>query len=191
MARKEDIITLPHKDLRHNSKRVGLVTEEIKQIVEDMKSATLDWEASRQHEVGVALAAVQIDVMLRIVIIRENIDDKNNHNFRVFINPEITKHEGDVVEDYEGCLSIKDIYGRVPRHTKVRVKAVNIHGKEFRINLEGFLARVMQHEIDHTKGTVFIDRIKDQTDAFFHLEADGKLTELDYDKDIKDNRILW
>ena len=161
MAKKEDIITLPHKDLRSVSKRVGVITDDTKKIIADMKSATLDWEASRKHEVGVALAAVQIDVMLRIVIIRESLDDKDNHNFQVFINPEITKLEGDIVEDYEGCLSIKDIYGRVPRHSKVRVKAKNIHGKEFQIKLEGFLARVMQHEVDHTKGIVFVDHIKD------------------------------
>lgn len=191
MAAKENIITLPHADLRTPSKRVGIITDDIKQTIEDMKSATLDWEASRKHEVGVALAAVQIDVMLRIVIIRENIDDKKNNNFKVFINPEITKLEGEIVEDYEGCLSIKDIYGRVPRHSKVRVKATNLQGKEFRVTLEGFLARVMQHEVDHTKGTVFIDHIKDDSEAFFRLEDDGKLTELDYDKDIKNNRILW
>lgn len=191
MAKKEDIITLPHKDLRSVSKRVGVITDDTKKIIADMKAATLDWEASRKHEVGVALAAVQIDVMLRIVIIRESLDDKDNHNFQVFINPEITKLEGDIVEDYEGCLSIKDIYGRVPRHSKVRVKAKNIHGKEFQIKLEGFLARVMQHEVDHTKGIVFVDHIKDDPEAFFQLEDDGKLTELDYESEVKNSRILW
>lgn len=191
MAKKEDIITLPHKDLRSVSKRVGVITDDTRKIIADMKAATLDWEASRKHEVGVALAAVQIDVMLRIVIIRESLDDKDNHNFQVFINPEITKLEGDIVEDYEGCLSIKDIYGRVPRHSKVRVKAKNIHGKEFQIKLEGFLARVMQHEVDHTKGIVFVDHIKDDPEAFFQLEDDGKLTELDYESEVKNSRILW
>ena len=191
MATKEDIITLPHKDLRVPSKRVGLITDDIKQIIADMKVATLDWEASRSHEVSVALAAVQIDVLLRIVILRENFNDKDNHNFHVFINPEIVKYEGELEEDFEGCLSIKDIYGRVPRYNKVRVKAINLAGKEFRISLEGFVARIMQHEIDHTKGIVFVDHIKDDPDAFFHLEDDGKLKELDYDKDIKNSRILW
>lgn len=191
MASKDDIITLPHKDLRQPSKRVGLITGEVKKIIEDMKLATLDWEKSRKHEVGVALAAVQIDVMMRIVIVRANIDDKDNHDFQVFINPEITKYEGDVAEDYEGCLSIKDIYGLVPRHTKVRVRAKNMSGKEFSVKIEGFLARVMQHEIDHTKGKVFIDHIKNNPQAFFRLEEDGKLTQLDYEKDIKHSRILW
>lgn len=191
MADKDAIITLPNADLRQQSKRVGVITEEIRGIIDDMKSATLDWEKSRSHEVGVALAAVQIDVLLRIVIIRENIDDKNNHQFKVFINPEITKLEGEKVEDYEGCLSIKDIYGKVPRYSRVRIKATDEQGRPFTMKLNGFLARVMQHEIDHTKGIVFIDHIKDNHEAFFRLEKDGALQQLDYEADIKNNRILW
>lgn len=191
MAKKEDIITLPHQDLRKTSKRVGLITDDVKKIVEDMKSATLDWEKTREHEVSVALAAVQIDVLMRIVIVRESIDNKENHNFHVFINPEVTKHEGELVEDYEGCLSIKDLYGKVPRYNKVRIKALALNGKEFRVTFEGFLARIMQHEIDHTKGKLFVDHIKNDPDAFFRLEKDGKLTQLDYEKDIKDNPDLW
>lgn len=190
-ASKKDIITLPNPHLRETSRKVGLITPEIKKVIADMKAATLDWEDSREHEVGVALAGVQIDQMLRIVIIRENIDDKKNRTFQVFINPEITKLEGKVEEDYEGCLSIKDIYGKVPRYSKVRVKATGVDGKEFRITAEGFLARVFQHEIDHTKGKVFIDHIKDKPEAFFRLNNDGKLEPLDYEKDVRDNHLLW
>lgn len=88
-----------------------------------MQDATLEWEDGRDHEVGVALAAVQIDELWRAVVIRNNFEDKSDRTFRVFINPEITKYEGEVVADYEGCLSIKNVYGLVPRHSKVRVKA--------------------------------------------------------------------
>jgi peptide deformylase len=109
----------------------------------------------------------------------------------VFINPEIVKYEGDIIEDHEGCLSILDVYGKVPRHSKVRVKAFDESGKEIRFKAEGFLARIFQHEIDHTNGIVFIDHIKDRPDAFFRLNGEGKLEALDYDKDIKKNRILW
>ncbi len=156
-----------------------------------MKDATIDWENSRNHEVGVALAAVQIDKLLRIIIIRENFDDKANHNFRVYINPEVTKLEGEVVEDFEGCLSIKDVYGKVPRHTKIKVKALDTSGKTVRVTAEGFLARIFQHEIDHTNGMVFIDHIKDKKDAFFRLQEDGQLEALDYEKDIENNSLLW
>ena len=188
---KDDIITLPNPHLRQKSQRIGIVTPEIKQIVTDMKAATLDWDASRDHEVGVALAAIQIDQLYRIVIVRNDYNNKEDKEFTVFINPEITKHEGKVVADFEGCLSVPTIYGKVPRHTKVRVKALDLEGKPFRMNAEGFLARIFQHEIDHTKGIVFVDHIKDDPAAFFRLGDDGKLTELDYDTDIKNNTDLW
>lgn len=191
MNSKASLITLPNKHLRQTSARVGIVTPEVKEVIENMKKATLDWEDTREHEVGVALAAVQIDTLLRIVIIRKDFENKENRDFTVFINPEIAKFEGEMIEDFEGCLSIKDVYGKVPRYSKVRVKAQDINGKPFRVTAEGFLARVFQHEIDHTKGTLFVDHIKDNPDAFYTLEEDGSLTEQDYDKTIKNSHILW
>lgn len=188
---KDDIITLPNSHLRQRSKKVGIITADVLKLVTQMQSATLDWEDSREHEVGVALAAVQIDSLLRVVVIRNDFDNKKDRTFQVFINPEITKYEGEMVEDYEGCLSITDVYGKVPRHSKVRVKAMNEKGKQVRITAEGFLARVFQHEIDHTNGIVFIDHIKDNPEAFYKLDKDGHLTPLDYVKDVKDNKDLW
>lgn len=191
MATKEDIITLPNSHLRQKSARVGVITPEIKQIITDMKDATIDWEASRKHEVGVALAAVQIDKLFRIVIIRNDIDDRDNKEFQLLINPEITKTEGDLTEDHEGCLSVKDVYGIVPRYEKVKVKAIDINGKPFRITATGFLARVLQHEIDHNNGKLFVDIIKGQSDKFFRLKSDGKLEPLDFETEIKNNKDLW
>lgn len=188
---KDAIITLPHPDLRKRSSKVGVITDDIKKIIHDMEDATLDWEQSRAHEVGVALAAIQIDQLIRVIVIRNNFDNKDDHSFSVFINPEITKYEGTIEEDFEGCLSVKDIYGKVPRHTKVRVKARDMDGREFRVTAEGFLARIFQHEIDHTKGVVFIDHIRDNKDAFYNLTADGNLVQLDYEKDVRNNSILW
>lgn len=182
MASKDDIITLPNDHLRQRSKKIGLITPEIAEIVKNMEAATLDWEDSREHEVGVALAAIQIDTPLRIVVIRNNFDDKKDRGFITLFNPEITKLEGKQEEDFEGCLSVRDIYGKVKRYNKVRVKALNAEGKEVRITAEGFLARVLQHEIDHTNGILFVDHIKGQADAFFHLEKDGKLAPVEYDK---------
>ena len=188
---KNDIISLPNKNLRIRSKKVGIITDEIKKLIEDMKSATIDWENSRDHEVGVALAAVQVDQLLRIVVIRNDFDNKSDKTFTVFINPEITKYEGRIEQDFEGCLSVPDIYGKVGRYSKVRVRAQDIDGRFFRVTAEGFLARVFQHEIDHTNGIVFIDRIKDDPSAFFRLRDDGHLDKLDYEKDVRDNHILW
>lgn len=189
---KDNIITLPNPHLRQKSRRVGIITDEIRQVVDDMKDATMDWDQSRDHEVGVALAAVQIDRLYRIVIVRDDYNDKQNQNFTVFINPEITKREGEITADFEGCLSVPNVYGKVPRHTKVRVKALGLDGREFRVSAEGFLARIFQHEIDHTHGIVFIDHIKDDPSAFYRLrEDDGKLEALDYEKDVKNNADLW
>lgn len=188
---KDDIIALPNPHLRQKSKRVGLITDEIRQVVRDMQAATIDWDQSRAHETGVALAAVQIDRLYKIVVVRNDYNDKANHDFTVFINPEITKLEGELKPDFEGCLSVPDVYGKVPRHTKVKVRALDLNGKQFRVTAEGFLARIFQHEIDHCNGLVFIDHIKGDPEAFYHLNDEGKLEPLDYEKDIKDDHILW
>lgn len=185
------LITLPNPHLRKRSQKVGIISDEIKQLIAAMESATLNWEASREHEVGVALAAVQIDQLYRVVIVRNNFDDKADQTFKVLINPEITKYEGGLVDDFEGCLSIKDTYGKVPRYHRVRVKALDETGREFRVKADGFLARVLQHEIDHTNGIVFVDHIKDNPHAFYTLTDEGKLEPKDYENVIKNNSDLW
>lgn len=186
-----ELITLPNKNLRERSKRVGFVDETVVELIKDMEKATLDWEAKRQHEVGVALAAVQINQHRRIVIVRNNFDDKEDKTFQVFINPEIVKYDGELIEDYEGCLSVADVYGKVPRYNKVKIKAKDVHNKDVRITAEGFLARVFQHEIDHTKGILFVDRIKDNPEAFYTLNEAGKIEELAENEREAIFRILW
>jgi len=182
--KKEDIITLPNPHLRQKSQKVQPGDGKLYALIQDMTDAALDWEDSRPHEISAALAAIQIDRLERVIIVRTDFDEKENREFTALINPEIVKYEGDVASDYEGCLSVKDVYGKVPRHTKIRVKALNTDGKEIRFKAEGFLARVIQHEIDHTKGIVFVDHIKDNKEAFFELDKDGELQPLDYDKYI-------
>jgi peptide deformylase len=191
MMTKNDIITLPNPRLRQRSKKIGLITDEVKQLAADMIAATVDWENSREHELGVALAAVQVDELLRLIIVRNNFEDKTDLSFQVFINPVITKYEGEEVEDLEGCLSIPDIYGKVKRFQKIRLKALSLEGKEIRVGLEGFHSRIIQHEVDHTNGKIFIDHIKKNKSAFYRLNTSGELTELDYEKDVKNNNILW
>ncbi len=189
--KKEDIITLPNTHLRQRSSRVHVVTDDILQLIKDMTDASLDWENSRPHEISAALAAVQIDRLDRVVIVRSDFDDKAIQEFIPLINPEIVKGEGPMITDYEGCLSVNGFYGKVPRFSKVRIKALDISGNEVRIKAEGFLARVLQHEIDHTNGVVFIDHIRDQHDAFYRLNDKGELDPLDYDTYVKDNHDLW
>lgn len=188
---KDDLITLPNPHLREPSKKVGFIGDEIKQLVERMEAITLDWEESRDHEVGVALAAIQIDVPLRVVVVRSDFNNKQDRTFRTFINPVITKYEGQIVEDFEGCLSVKDLYGKVPRYDSVRIKALDLSGKEVRFSAKGFLARVFQHEIDHTNGKVFLDHIHGNKTAFYRLNDQGNLQQLDYDAEVADNPELW
>lgn len=189
--KKEDIITLPHASLRQKSSRVRIITPQILTLINGMTDASLDWEDSRPFEISAALAAVQVDYLERIIIVRNDFDDKKDRSFTPLINPEIVKLEGEVTYDYEGCLSVKDIYGKVPRHSKIRLKALNINGDEVRFKAEGFLARVLQHEIDHCNGIVFIDHIKDVSDAFYELDKEGELQPLDYEAHIKNNHLLW
>lgn len=188
---KEDIITLPNPHLRQKSERIHVINQEVLDQVAKMTDAALDWEKSRPHEVSAALAAVQVDILKRLVIIRNDFDDKTNDEFIALINPEIVKYEGEIVEDFEGCLSVNHIYGKVPRYSKVRVKALALNGQEIKLKAEGFLARVLQHEIDHTNGIVFIDHIKDNPTAFYKLNKNGELIPINYEKEIHENSILW
>lgn len=188
---KEDIITLPNPHLRQKSERIHVINQEVLDQVAKMTDAALDWEKSRPHEVSAALAAVQVDILKRLVIIRNDFDDKTNDEFIALINPEIVKYEGEIVEDFEGCLSVNHIYGKVPRYSKVRVKALALNGQEIKLKAEGFLARVLQHEIDHTNGIVFIDHIKDNPTAFYELDKNGELIPINYKKEIHGNSILW
>lgn len=189
--KKDTIITLPNPHLRQKSSRVHVITDEVLQLIKDMTDASLNWEDSRPHEISAALAAVQVDRLDRVVIVRSDFDDKSIREFIPLINPVVVKGEGEIITDYEGCLSVNGFYGKVPRYSKVRIKALDINGSEVRIKAEGFLARVLQHEIDHTNGIVFIDHIKDQHDAFYRLNDKGELDPLDYNTYVKDNHDLW
>lgn len=189
--KKEDIITLPHPHLRTKSAKVHVITDDTVRLIDAMTAASIDWEDSRPHEISAALAAVQINKMERVVIVRSDFDDKSVREFTALINPEIVKYEGELINDYEGCLSVGGVYGKVPRYSKVRVKALDLEGNEVRFKADGFLARVIQHEVDHTNGVVFIDHIRDQTDAFYTLDEKGELQPLNYDEHIRKNSILW
>ncbi len=195
----KNIITLPNDHLRQRSRRITQIDADTHQIISDMIAATLDWEAHRPNEVAVALAAIQIDKPVRIVIIRADFDNKENKNFQVLINPEITKYEGEIITDYEGCLSVKDVYGKVPRYSKVRGRAIDINGNQIKIkSTDPFLSRVLQHEVDHTNGICFVDHIAHDQDAFSVLTKSGDLVACPYSKvinsgiiaDDEDNRAL-
>ena len=174
-ATKDSIIALPDPRLHQKSVRIGVVSQATIQLAQDMIAATLDWEQSRDHEFGAALAAVQMGELFRVVVVRNDFEDKDEKSFGVFINPEIVKREGVPEEGMEGCLSVPDIYGKVARYPKIKIKALNLDGQMVRLTATGFLARVFQHEIDHTEGTLFIDHV-DDPDKLYNLEGDGSFS---------------
>lgn len=186
------IITTPDKRLREPSEKVRQIDDDTLKIIENMRKLSLEWEAKHPYELSAAMAAPQMGVNKRIIIIRDDMEDKKNAHFTAFINPEVTKTEGKTVTDYEGCLSVPHIYGMVPRPFKVRVKAKLEDGKEVRIKATGELARTLLHEIDHLNGVLFIDHIKDKKDAFYYMDNKGELKPIkDYEKEILNNEKLW
>lgn len=186
------IITTPDKRLREKSEKVGVIDFEVLDTINEMRKLSLDWEKEHPYELSAAMAAPQIGVLKRIIIVRDDMENKENANFTALINPEVTKTEGKTVTDFEGCLSVPTIYGMVPRPLKVRVKARTEDGKEVRIKASGELARTLLHEIDHLNGILFIDHIKGKKDAFYYMDDKGDLKPIkDYEKEIKNNAKLW
>lgn len=147
------ILFADHPILRQKSRRVPRPTAEIEQLVRDM------WETMRAAR-GVGLAAVQIGAPLRVIVVEipEDMDDPNAGTSLVLINPEWVKVSPEMEDGVEGCLSVPGWAGTVPRHVEVTVKGMDLKGKPVRLKARGYLARILQHEIDHTEGVLFIDR---------------------------------
>jgi peptide deformylase len=183
---RKNIIILPNSRLRERSQKVRAITDDTLQLIDDMLAATLDWEESRPHEVAVALAAVQIDRLERVVIVREDFENKENKNFVVLINPEVVKKEGEITYMQEGCLSVENVYCNIPRHSKIRIKATDLSGREvrFRSN-DSFMSHLLQHEIDHTNGICIVDHVARQKDAFSILTDKGDLEPYPYEEVVK------
>lgn len=186
------IITTPDPRLREKSKKVSTIDNEILGVISDMRKLSLEWESKHPYELSAAMAAPQVGVNKRIIIIRDDMEDKKNASFTALINPEVIKTEGKIKTDYEGCLSVPEIYGMVPRATKVKVKAKLEDGTEVRIKATDELARTLLHEIDHLDGILFIDHIRNRSDAFYRMNDKGDLEPIkDYEKEIRDNEKLW
>ena len=185
------IITTPDPRLREKSEKVRKIDDEILGVIAEMRKLSLDWEKKHPYELSAAMAAPQMGVLKRIIIIRDDMEDKKNATFTALINPEVIRADGKVTKSQEGCLSVPSIYGMVPRHSKVRIKAKLEDGTEVRIKATGELARTLLHEIDHLNGVLFIDHIKGEKDAFYEMDDNGDLIPVDYDKKIAGNKKLW
>ncbi len=146
-----DIIKLPDKRLRAVSKPVAKVDAAVKKLVEDMFETM--YEAP-----GVGLAAVQVGVPLRVVTIDATRGEDEKKPIAL-INPEILWTSDEVSVHEEGCLSIPEYVDEVERPTKVRARFLGLDGNVMEVEADGLFARVLQHEIDHINGVLFIDHL--------------------------------
>ena len=150
MALRE-IIKLPDKRLRLKSEPVKRVDTTIRKLVDDLFETMYDAP-------GIGLAAIQIGVPKRVVTMDLS-KKEDDHKPQVFINPEVIWKSTEKSKYEEGCLSIPEFYEEVERPAQVKVKYLDIDGKEQEIEASGLLATCLQHEIDHTNGVLFIDYI--------------------------------
>lgn len=143
--------------LRQKAKKVKDFGPHLKKLADDML------ETMRQAN-GVGLAGPQIGVMQRIFVaeIPADQEDPNSGQSYVIINPELTDLSEEIEEGQEGCLSIPNWYGLVNRHRSVQIKGKDVRGKNIKLTVDGFLARIFQHEYDHLNGVLFIDHISDK-----------------------------
>ena len=152
MALRE-IITLPHPTLRRKARKVTDFGPELQAVVDDMV------ETMRQAP-GVGLAAPQVNVPLRIIVVEfgSEEDEEAPKKLYTVLNPEITRPSPETVLGTEGCLSVPGIVGEVERVEALTVKGLSRRGQPITIKAKGWLARIFQHEIDHLDGIVFVDR---------------------------------
>jgi peptide deformylase len=145
-----EIIQYPDPRLATPAQRVEKIDAATRKLIDDMTE-------TMYAAPGVGLAASQVDVHKQIIVI----DVSEDHSdLRVFINPEITRREGQAVNQ-EGCLSVPGIYDNVERAESVTVTALDRNGARFTLNASGLLATCIQHEIDHLSGRVFVEHLSD------------------------------
>jgi peptide deformylase len=157
-----EIVTLPEPVLRRKAKPITKFDKELQTLIDDMIETMRDAP-------GVGLAAPQVGVSERLAVIEyaEDEDDEDEgegaekttkpKQLFVIINPEIVKASEEKVNGIEGCLSIPGLLGEVERYEALQVKALNRYGKPVKLKVEGWMARIFQHEIDHLNGVLFTD----------------------------------
>src|SRR5437762_10914044 len=147
---------LGHPVLRMQTKHLAkeaLASAAIQKLIDNMMETMVEYS-------GVGLAAPQVHESLAIAVI-ESHGPRGDIPMTVLVNPDVTVLDEELIEDWEGCLSIPELRGRVPRWTKLRVDCLDRHGNRIELTAEGFAARVIQHEFDHLRGKVYLDRMRD------------------------------
>jgi peptide deformylase len=164
-----DIIVVDHPVLRRKAKKIAKITAEHRKLIEDMIE-------TMRAAPGVGLAAPQVGVSERLIVVEwadepEHEDDPpRKKKLFVVLNPELVRASEEMVRGTEGCLSVPGWVGDVLRHEAVTVRGLNRNGEKIKIEAEGWLARIFQHEIDHLDGVLYIDRLVDK-DTLRKVEA--------------------
>jgi peptide deformylase len=148
------LVTFPHPILRHRSKPIQRVDSQFKDLIEQMFQIMYEFK-------GVGLAANQVNLPIRVFVANPSGDSHEKDQEMVFINPVINKPKGNV-ESEEGCLSLPGINAPVKRNKSLQIHAYDLSGNEIAGEVDGFLARIIQHEIDHLDGMLFIDRLAEE-----------------------------
>jgi peptide deformylase len=152
------VARMGHPVLRANARAIDrseIKGAAIQKLIDDMIDTMVEY-----HGVGLAAPQVHEGVRLFVAALDADTDEGERREPIVIINPEITPVGSEIVEDWEGCLSIPDIRGRVPRARAITVRAFDRKGDRIEINAHDFAARVIQHETDHLNGVLFFDRMR-------------------------------
>ncbi|MDW7771589.1 MAG: peptide deformylase [Desulfobulbaceae bacterium] len=144
------ILTYPDPVLRQQAKKITEFNEELRKLAEDMGETMYDAP-------GIGLAANQIGILLQIIVV-DTTEPGGEKEFTPYVNPVISEGEGSQVDE-EGCLSVIDYTSNVKRFTKIKVTAQDLDGNLLEFEAEDRFARIIQHEVDHLHGKLFIDRI--------------------------------
>ena len=160
-----DIITQPDPRLRQTAAVVTSFDPPLATLCQDLKEAMLAGPG------GVGIAAPQIGELVRVIVVdcRQSMRPCKNHGLLYMVNPEIFSKDGEVL-GREGCLSVPDWVGVVPRAGVIEVRYKDLHGETHELESTGFEARVIQHEIDHLNGVLFVDRVVSTKDLVRRLQ---------------------
>ena len=146
-----EILTYPDPRLKEVSQPVDAVDDEIRGLIQDMLE-------TMYAAPGIGLAAPQVGVLKRVIVLDIDYREDGKSNPLTLVNPEIISSSGEMTYE-EGCLSVPDFTAEVNRSEKVELKGLDQNGEEFLLEAEGLLAIVLQHEIDHLNGILFVDRL--------------------------------
>ncbi len=167
------LVDISHPALLEKAQRVTKIDANIKKILSGMKRVL------QRADIGIGLAAPQVGVSYQIFLVSPNMPDatdKKNEPIDVYINPKIIARSNPIhskgKKTLEGCLSIPEVWGPVARSKKITLQYEDENGKKHTKKFEGYIATIIQHEVDHLEGTLFTHRVMEQGENLYKTEGD-------------------